>query len=278
MDYMTLKEASKIWGVTPRWINYYCSAGRIPGAEKMGTVWLIPKSATKPVDQKENIMIEVYYAEDDETIGKSVKEYLEQQNCKVAVFDRIADVKKALIGHLPTIVLLDWNMPDGQGSELCLWIRERWKTLPIVYLTIRGDSHDIVTGFQNGADDYVVKPFDLAVLYSRILALLRRTKTVTDTKLFCDDLMLDKEKTAVYDGQKEIVVSQPEYRILLILMENKGKTITRNQLLEQVWDRSGNYVNDNTLTVTMKRLREKLNHPACLKTIRSFGYRMEDTQ
>ena len=223
-------------------------------------------------------MIEVYYAEDDETIGKSVKEYLEQQNCKVAVFDRIADVKKALIGHLPTIVLLDWNMPDGQGSELCLWIRERWKTLPIVYLTIRGDSHDIVTGFQNGADDYVVKPFDLAVLYSRILALLRRTKTVTDTKLFCDDLMLDKEKTAVYDGQKEIVVSQPEYRILLILMENKGKTITRNQLLEQVWDRRGNYVNDNTLTVTMKRLREKLNHPACLKTIRSFGYRMEDTQ
>lgn len=223
-------------------------------------------------------MIEVYYAEDDETIGKSVKEYLEQQNCKVAVFDRIADVKKALIGHLPTIVLLDWNMPDGQGSELCLWIRERWKTLPIVYLTIRGDSHDIVTGFQNGADDYVVKPFDLAVLYSRILALLRRTKTVTDTKLFCDDLMLDKEKAAVYDGQKEIVVSQPEYRILLILMENKGKTITRNQLLEQVWDRSGNYVNDNTLTVTMKRLREKLNHPSCLKTIRSFGYRMEDTQ
>ena len=166
-------------------------------------------------------MIEVYYAEDDETIGESVKEYLEQQNFKVAVFDRIADVKKALISHLPTIVLLDWNMPDGQGSELCLWIRERWKTLPVIYLTVRGDSHDIVTGFQNGADDYVVKPFDLAVLYSRILALLRRTKTVTDTKLFCDGLMLDKEKTAVYDGQKEIVVSQPEYRILLILMENK---------------------------------------------------------
>lgn len=286
MDYMTLKEASKIWGVTPRWINYYCSAGRIPGAEKWEPSGLSQRMLRShwmggenlPGNQEENIMIEVYYAEDDETIGKSVKEYLEQQNCKVAVFDRIADVKKALIGHLPTIVLLDWNMPDGQGSELCLWIRERWKTLPIVYLTIRGDSHDIVTGFQNGADDYVVKPFDLAVLYSRLLALLRRTKTVTDTKLFCDDLMLDKEKTAVYDGQKEIVVSQPEYRILLILMENKGKTITRNQLLEQVWDRSGNYVNDNTLTVTMKRLREKLNHPACLKTIRSFGYRMEDTQ
>ena len=223
-------------------------------------------------------MIEVYYAEDDEAIGSAVKQYLEQQNCKVAVFDRVADIRKALLSHLPTIVLLDWNMPDGQGNALCLWIRERWKALPIVYLTVRGAPHDMVAGFQTGADDYVVKPFDLAVLYSRILALLRRAETATDTKLFCDSLMLDKEKTAVYDGQKEIAVSQPEYRILLILMENKGKTITRTQLLEQVWDRSGNYVNDNTLTVTMKRLREKLNHPACLKTIRSFGYRMEDTQ
>ena len=161
---------------------------------------------------------------------------------------------------------------------MCLWIRERWKYIPIIYLTVRGDSHDIVTGFQNGADDYVVKPFDLAVLYSRILALLRRIEGIDNTKLSCDDLMLDKERTAVYDGQEEIFVSQPEYRILLILMENKGKTITRNQLLEQVWDCSGNYVNDNTLTVTMKRLREKLNNPSCLKTIRSFGYRMEDTK
>ena len=223
-------------------------------------------------------MIEVYYAEDDEIIGKSVKEYLEQQNCKVTVFGSIADIRKALLNHLPTVILLDWNMPDGQGNELCSWIRERWSELPIIYLTVRGDSHDIVTGFQNGADDYVVKPFDLAVLYSRILALLRRSKSAKDTKLFCDDLMLDKERTAVFCGQKEIIVSQPEYQILLILMENKGKTVTRRQLLEQVWDSTGNYVNDNTLTVTMKRLREKLGGPTCLKTVRSFGYRMGDTK
>lgn len=223
-------------------------------------------------------MIEIYYIEDDEAIGKAVKEYLEQQKCKVTVFQTISHTQKALIGHLPTIVLLDWNMPDGQGNELCLWIRKRWKALPIIYLTVRGDSQDIVTGFQNGADDYVVKPFDLSVLYYRILALLRRTENVTNIKLFCNDLMLDKEKMVVYDGQKEIVVSQMEYRILLILMENKGKTITRNQLLEQVWDCNANYVNDNTLTVTVKRLREKLNRPSCLKTVRSFGYRMEDTK
>ena len=223
-------------------------------------------------------MIEVYYAEDDEIIGKSVKEYLEQQDCRVTVFRSIADIQKALLNYLPTVILLDWHMPDGQGNELCVWIRERWSELPVIYLTVRGDSHDIVTGFQNGADDYVVKPFDLAVLYFRIMALLRRSKSAEDTKLFCDDLMIDKEKTAVFCGQREIIVSQPEYQILLILMKNKGKTITRRQLLEQVWDSTGNYVNDNTLTVTMKRLREKLGGPTCLKTVRSFGYHMGDTK
>lgn len=223
-------------------------------------------------------MIEVYYAEDDEIIGKSVKAYLEQRNFLVTVFKTVAEVKNALLTRLPTVILLDWNMPDGQGNELCRWVRDRWEELPIIYLTVRGDSADIVSGFQNGADDYVVKPFDLAVLYSRILALLRRISGEKDAKLFCDDVIMDKEKTAVYFQQKEITVSQPEYQILLMLMENKGRTVTRRQLLERVWDRSGNFVNDNTLTVAMKRLREKLHNPACLKTVRSFGYRMEDTK
>ena len=222
-------------------------------------------------------MIEIYYAEDDEMIAGYVKEYLAQQNCKVTVFQTTAELKKAMLICLPTVLLMDWNMPDGQGNILCRWIRERWSNLPIIFLTVRGDSHDMINGFQSGADDYVVKPFDLAVLYSRILALLRRTKHIEEPKLFCDGLMLDKDKNAVYCKQKEIPVSRPEYQLLLILMENKGKTITRKQLLELVWDINGNFVNDNTLTVTMKRLREKLDHPLCIKTIRSFGYRMEDT-
>lgn len=222
-------------------------------------------------------MIDVYYAEDDKVIAQSVKDYLEQQNCKVTIFETINDIRKALGSHLPSILLLDWNMPDGQGNELCRWVREKWTDLPIIFLTVRGDSHDIIAGFQNGTDDYVVKPFELAILYSRILALLRRAGKPKGTKLFCDNLTLDKEKMAVYYEQEEIQVSQPEYQLLLLLMENKGKTITREQLLEQIWDSNGNYVNDNTLTVTMKRLREKLHNPPCLKTIRSFGYRMEDS-
>ena len=222
-------------------------------------------------------MIDIYYVEDDANIAQAVKEYLEQQECRVMIFRTIADARRALRNYIPTIILIDWNMPDGQGNELCGWIRLRWNNLPVIFLTARGDSHDIVSGFQSGADDYVVKPFELNVLHSRILALLRRVGEANETRLFCDHLLLDKEKMAVFYDRQEVVLSQPEYQLLLLLMENKGKTVTRKQLLEQVWDSNGNYVNDNTLTVTMKRLREKLHNPVCLKTIRSFGYRMEDS-
>lgn len=222
-------------------------------------------------------MIDLYYAEDDETVAQAVKEYLEQENFRVTVFSMLAGMKQALRSRQPDMVLLDWNMPDGQGSELCGWLRARWPWLPVIFLTVRGDSHDVVGGFQKGADDYVVKPFELEVLHSRILALLRRTGQVKVNCYHCDSLTLDMDKMSVFCDGEELVLSQPEYQILLLLMENKGKTVTRKQLLEKVWDSNGNYVNDNTLTVTIKRLREKLHQPACLKTIRSFGYRMEDT-
>ena len=104
-------------------------------------------------------MIDLYYAEDDETIAQLVKEYLEQAECQVTVFHMIEDMKQALRKRQPDIILLDWNMPDGQGNDLCRWLRLRWLQLPVIFLTVRGDSCDIVDGFQNGADDYVVKPF-----------------------------------------------------------------------------------------------------------------------
>lgn len=222
-------------------------------------------------------MPEIYYVEDDEMIAEAVREYLNQKNFRVNVFGTAADARRALRSHIPALILIDWNLPDGEGDDLCRWIRRRSEDLPVIFLTVRGDSCDVVAGLQNGADDYVVKPFELTVLYSRILALLRRANRGQAARLFCDDLTLDKEKMSVFFRQEEIGLSQPEYRLLLLLMENKGKTVTRKQLLEEIWDTSGNYVNDNTLTVTMKRLREKLHHPSCLKTVRSFGYRMEDT-
>lgn len=222
-------------------------------------------------------MVNLYYIEDDPNIAFSVKEYLEQKNFKVTICVTLTQARQALKEHVPTFVLLDWNMPDGHGDSLCQWIRSNWKELPIIFLTVRGDSADIVAGFKSGADDYVVKPFALEVLYSRILALLRRTGNVAEQYLSCDGIMIDQNRHTVSCHSEEIALSAMEYQLLLYLMQNKGKTVTREKILERIWDANGNYVNNNTLTVTMKRLRDKLYQPECLKTVRSVGYRMEDT-
>ncbi|MCI9436981.1 MAG: response regulator transcription factor [Lachnospiraceae bacterium] len=222
-------------------------------------------------------MIELYYIEDDPDIAAAVKEYLEQKSFRVTVCATLAQARQALGHHVPTLVLLDWNMPDGHGDRLCRWIRENWKELPVIFLTVRGDAAHIVSGFRDGADDYVTKPFELEVLHSRILALLRRTGNVAQQYLSCDGIRMDLNRRAVTCHSEEILLSAAEYELLLYLLQNKGKTLTREKILAQVWDVNGNYVNDNTLTVTVKRLREKLRQPACLKTVRSVGYRMEDT-
>ena len=221
-------------------------------------------------------MMEIYYIEDDETIAVAVKEYLSQKGYVVSLFGTLESGKKALEHHIPSIALIDWNMPDGEGNSFCRWIRSRWKELPVILLTVRDDTRDIISGFEYGADDYVTKPFELEILYSRIHALMRRAGNVQSQYLSCSSISMDKNKMAVFCDEEEITVSQTEYQLLQLLMENKGKIVTRERLLAQIWDNNGNYVNDNTLTVTMKRLREKLHHPSCLKTVRSFGYRMED--
>lgn len=222
-------------------------------------------------------MIVIYYVEDDEDISRAVKEYLGQRGYRVLIFPTIAKARAAFRAACPALALVDWNMPDGSGNSLCRWIRSNWEELPVIFLTVRGDSRDVVSGFQNGADDYVVKPFELEVLHSRIGALLRRAGDVSKRYLSCGSISLDRERMLVLNGSEEIGLTLSEYRLLLYLMQNKGKTVTRKRLLEELWDSGGNFVNDNTLTVTMKRLREKLRQPVCLKTVRSIGYRMEET-
>nr|WP_304955284.1 response regulator transcription factor [uncultured Acetatifactor sp.] len=222
-------------------------------------------------------MIELCYVEDNPDIADTVKQYLAQKGFCVTVCATLAQARQTLQANVPTLVLLDWNMPDGRGDRLCQWIRSRWKELPVIFLTVRGDSADIVSGFKSGADDYVVKPFELEVLYSRILALLRRTRDTAGQYLSCGGIVIDRSRMTVSCQGEEIGLSILEYQLLLYLIQNKGRTVTREKILEQVWDMNGNYVNDNTLTVTMKRMRDKLSQPACLKTVRSVGYRMEDT-
>ncbi|MCI8597934.1 MAG: response regulator transcription factor [Lachnospiraceae bacterium] len=223
-------------------------------------------------------MITVYYVEDDETISQAVKAYLGQRGYQVSVFPTIAKAKQALEHQCPTLALVDWNMPDGSGNTLCQWIRSNLRDLPVIFLTVRSDSRDMVASFENGADDYVVKPFELDVLLSRIQALLRRTGNVSKQYLSCGSITLDQNRMLVTCNGKEVSLTPSEYQLLFYLLQNKGRTVTRQSLLEALWDNNGNYVNDNTLTVTMKRLREKLRQPACLKTVRSVGYCMEETK
>ncbi len=220
--------------------------------------------------------IDCYYMEDDAAIASAVKTYLEGKGCQVSVLPTVAEARRALEKRLPAVVLLDWSMPDGSGDALCRWMRARWKELPILFLTVKGDAGEVVRGFQCGADDYVTKPFDLEILYSRIRAILRRAGEGAGDTLSCGGITVDQRRAVVTLEAEEVPLSPLEYQLLLFLMRNKGRTVTRSQLLERLWDENGNFVNDNTLTVAMKRLREKLGRPACLKTVRSIGYRLED--
>ncbi len=220
----------------------------------------------------------IYYIEDEEDIAWGVREYLQNKGFHVEVLGTAREAKAALERKLPSLALVDWNLPDGSGEQLCRWVRERWKELPVIFLTVRGESGDIVRGFENGADDYISKPFDLAVLHARIRALLKRAGKGETARLSCGPLSLDTGTMKVYWEARSLPVSPVEYRLLEILIKNQHRTVTRQSLLESIWDSSGNYVNDNTLTVAMKRLREKLPQPECIRTIRSFGYCMEEVE
>lgn len=218
----------------------------------------------------------IYYVEDDTDIAESVACYLAQKGFQVETASTAREARVMISRALPALLLVDWNLPDENGSSLCRCVKEQYPALPLMFLTVRGDSRDIVEGLDGGADDYLVKPFDPAVLHSRICALLRRAGEPKEQGLYCGNIRLNPAAMRCFLGEEEIRLGAMEYELLRILLENKNRTVTRGMLLEHVWDVGGNFVNDNTLTVTVKRLREKLGQPSCLKTIRSFGYRMEE--
>lgn len=221
-------------------------------------------------------MKNIYYIEDDVDIAKSVKTYLKNKKFWVSVFSNMSTAKDNIIKKMPALCLIDINLSDGNGTDLCKWIRKSYPELPIIFITVKNETDDIVSGFDIGADDYITKPFELDILYSRICALLRRSKN-SDKIYVCNNILLDDNKLKVFFNDTEISLSAMEYQLLQILIKNKNATVTRQQLLKSLWDDNNNFVNDNTLTVTMKRLRERLGNPPCIKTIRSFGYRMEDS-
>lgn len=219
----------------------------------------------------------ILLVEDDETITFAIKRFLQQKQVQTICCATIEAARASLTPAI-NLVLLDLNLPDGSGYDLCRIIKTRGD-IPVIFLTVRDDEQDIVQGLDMGADDYIVKPFQLAVLWSRINAVLRRsTERVSGRELFCcGEIRLDSAASRVWVNSQEVNLTGTEYRLLLALLQNKNCTMTRLVLLEKLWDMGGEFVEDNTLTVTMKRLREKLGNPVCIRTLRGLGYRMEDT-
>lgn len=220
-------------------------------------------------------MLTILLVEDDETIAFAIERFLRQRQVQTICCASVEQARAALTPSIG-LALLDLNLPDGSGYDLCRAVK-RIADIPVIFLTVRDGEQDIVQGLDMGADDYIVKPFQLSVLWSRINAVLRRAADSGGGLLCCGEIRLDDTANRVWADGREIGLTAAEYRLLLALLQNKNRTMTRAVLLERLWDMGGEFVEDNTLTVTMKRLREKLGNPAYIRTLRGLGYRMEDT-
>lgn len=226
-------------------------------------------------------MLSILFVEDDDTIAMGVEYSLKQDGFQVSLAYRLEEAR-GLLKHQPfDLVLLDLGLPDGSGYALCKEIRAAGDT-PIIILSARDEEASIVLGLDLGADDYITKPFRLRELISRMKAVLRRRGPVEagDRTLACGDVTVFAQQAKVYKNGREVLLTALEYRLLLTLILNQGRLLTRSQILGSIWDVDEDFVNDNTLTVYIKRLREKLEddpqNPALIKTVRGLGYQAGD--
>ena len=223
-------------------------------------------------------MTKILLVEDDGQIASYLGELLRAEGFDTQIAGSKKEASECLLIQAFDLVLLDVSLPDGNGFSICAEIKKEYE-IQVIFLTASGDEYSVVAGLDMGADDYIAKPFRPRELISRIRSVLRRCKK-EQRILSCGDLRVNVSSATVTKGEKELFLSALEYRLLLLLLQNKGQILTRNQLLEEIWDASGEYVNDNTLSVYMKRLREKIEEnpqsPRLLHTIRGIGYRMED--
>jgi len=217
--------------------------------------------------------------EDDEAIALGLEYSLSQENYEVIVCNDVTTAKNVIMNDDFDIALLDISLPDGNGFELCKLLKER-KDVPVIFLTARDDEGSVVMGLDIGGDDYITKPFRIRELQSRIRSVLRRTekKPSENQILHYGNVEVNIAEGKVRRKGEDLFLTALEYRLFLTLINNEGKIITRNQLLESIWDVSGEFVNDNTLTVYIKRLREKIEddpqNPTIIKTERGLGYKI----
>ena len=221
-------------------------------------------------------MTHILLVEDDRTIVRNLSEFLKEEGFAVRFASGQREAVALLSENtLPDLLLLDVSLSDGNGYAVCRAGKE--KGIPVIFLTASGDEYSTVAGLDMGADDYISKPFRPRELVSRIKSVLRRSgKGQAVWKI--GDLLVDPEKAVATKNGEIVWLSALEYRLLLILLQNRGRVMTREQLLEEIWDDACDFVGDNTLTVYIKRLREKIERdpksPEIILTVRGMGYKI----
>lgn len=221
-------------------------------------------------------MTKILLVEDEETIVRSLKDFLRAEGFDVDNTDGQKNALEMLERSDYDLALLDVSLSEGNGFSLCSAIKKE-KQLPVIFLTASGDEFSVVTGLDLGADDYIAKPFRPRELVSRINSVLRRCGK--SRKFFdIDNVRVDLDKGVVYRNGQDLYLSALEYRLFLAFINSEGRLLTRSRLLEEIWDVAGDFVNDNTLTVYIKRLRDKIeNNPAeprIIVTVRGMGYKL----
>ncbi len=223
-------------------------------------------------------MSRILLVEDDKTIVTMLTAFLQGEGFSVECVSGQRAAMSALERQEYDLILLDVCLSDGNGFAVCKQAKAI-VDIPIIFLTASSDEFSTVTGLELGADDYIVKPFRPRELVSRIKNALRRSGRA-QSALELDDIRVDIEKATVTKSGMPIFLSALEYRLFLVFLSNRGAVLSRNKLLQEIWDIAGEFVNDNTLTVYIKRLRDKLEddpqNPTIIKTVRGLGYKVGD--
>lgn len=224
-------------------------------------------------------MIRILIIEDDRHIAEGLQYLLENEGFYVETAYTEEKGREAVENGDFHLLLLDVTLPDGNGFDFFRWMQTK-KEIPVIFLTALDEEKDIVKGFDLGADEYITKPFRPRELISRIRNVIRHAGIEPEERkeLIIGNVRINREQGVVYKDNKKIELTALEYKVLLLFFENKGRILTRTQILANIWDESENFVNDNTLTVCIKRLREKIedkpNEPKIIKTVRGMGYQI----
>ena len=223
------------------------------------------------------MMIHILLVEDDRSIVTNLTEFLTGEGFCITSASGQTAALEILSEKQIDLVLLDVSLAEGNGFSACSAIKAQYQ-MPVIFLTASGDEFSTVTGFDLGADDYIAKPFRPRELISRIKNVLRLTGNTGKT-VKLGEVLVDTEKGTATKKGNELYLSALEYRLLLVFINNRGIVLSRTKLLESIWDIAGEFVNDNTLTVYIKRLREKIEddpaNPTIIKTVRGLGYRLD---